>query len=39
MLRTICETSLQKGPVVEKKVFVDLNRAGHDKFVKKSVLA
>ena len=38
----IWETSLQKGPDIKKKIeiFVDLNRACHDKSVKKiSVLA
>ena len=40
----ICVASLQKGPHVakiQKKDFVDLNRAGHDKSVEKkfSVLA
>ena len=40
----ICVTSLQKGPHVAKiknKIFLDLNRAGHDKSVEKiiSVLA
>ena len=37
----ICVASLQKGPQVAKikknKIFVDLNRAGHDKFVEKKI--
>ena len=39
----ICVASLQKGPHVAKiknEIFVDLNRAGHDKTVEKnSILA
>ena len=36
----ICVASLQKGPHVAKikiEVFVDLNRAGHDKSVEKKI--
>ena len=35
---TICVASLQKDPDVTKniEIFVDLNRAGHDKSVKKN---
>ena len=36
----ICVASLQKGPHVEKiknEIFVDLNRAGHDKSAEKKI--
>ena len=36
----LCVASLQKGPHVAKiknKIFVDLNRAGHDKSVEKKI--
>ena len=36
----ICVASLQKGPHVAKiknEIFLDLNRAGHDKSVKKKL--
>ena len=34
VLYHICEASIQKGSDVEKiEIFVDLNRAGHDKSV------
>ena len=36
----ICVASLQKGPHVAKiknEIFLDLNRAGHDKSVKKKI--
>ena len=39
MSKTLCEASSQKGPDVSKniEIFVDPNRIGHDKSVKKIV--